>query len=689
MLRTGRPDPLGATVTPDGVNIAVFAGHAERVELCVFDGDSETRYDLPGLTRGVWHGLLPGASAGLVYGLRVHGAWDPTAGLRHNPAKLLLDPYARQVVGELTWDDALFGHTRGTKGGRLRADPRDSAPFVPKAVVVADPAPPRPGPRIPWRDTVVYEAHVKGLSKTHPDVPHALRGTYAGLASAPILEHLLGLGVTSVELMPVHLAVSEERLVRQGLVNYWGYGTLGFFAPDPRLAADPANAPAEFAAMVDALHEAGLEVFLDVVYNHTIEGGADGPTLSLRGLDNVAYYRLDPRGSDRYVDWTGCGNTLDLRHPATLRLVLDSLRHWVTVYGIDGFRFDLAPALLRQSDHVAPAGRFVAALQQDPVLSQVKLIAEPWDLGPDGYSLGRFPPGWVEWNDRFRNTARHFWRGERGHIPDLASRLAGSADLFGRATRDASQHRGPQASINYVACHDGFTLADLTSWTRKRNEANGEDNRDGTDANIACNWGEEGPTDHPGVLLLRGRARRNLLATALLAQGVPMIGHGDELGRSQGGNNNAYCQDNPVSWIDWSRADEEQIAFVAHALALRAANPVLRQIRHFSPLEDTVSWLKPTGGSMNGGDWDRGGNGTTSFGMLLAADHLDDDDARVALLLVNASEDERDFVLPWADDRTARWRVRLDTARPRLRDEPVPGRHLLLAAWSLQLLEVG
>jgi len=685
-LNVGRPHPLGATLTPEGVNFAVFAGHAERVQLCIFEAGVERRLDLVACSRGTWHGLLPGASVGLVYGYRVHGPWDPTVGLRHNPNKLLLDPYARQVVGELTWHDALFGHVRGIKGGDLVRDERDSAPFVPKAVVCAPPTWTTTHPRVPWGDTVIYEAHVKGLTATHPEIPPALRGTYAGVGSAPVIEHLQALGVTALELLPVHLSASEERLVRQGLNNYWGYGTLGFFAPDPRFATRPDRAIVEFREMVQALHGAGIEVLLDVVYNHTIEGPAEGPTLSLRGLDNQAYYRLEPRTPSRQVDWTGCGNTLELRHPAGLRLVLDSLRWWVQEMGVDGFRFDLAPALLREEQLVVPEGRFTAAVAQDPVLSQVKLIAEPWDLGPNGYSLGRFPAGWAEWNDRGRDTARHFWRGERGRIPDLASRLAGSADLFGTRTTDRRRARGPLASINYVACHDGFTLADLTRWTTKRNQANGEDNRDGTDSNISCNWGTEGPTDDPAIRAARQRAQRNLVATAVFAQGVPMIGHGDELGRTQGGNNNAYCQDSEVSWIDWGAVDRELLAFVSHALALRAGNAVFRRPRHFSPHRDDVSWLRFDGGTMSGSDWDRGDEGGTCFGMLLAADDVDAVDARVALLLFNGSGREERFILgPAGPDQV--WRCRLDTARPELRDEAV-GPDLPLSAYSLQLLEV-
>ena len=683
-LRPGRPDPLGATVTPDGVNFAVFAGRADRVQLCVFADGIERRLDLPACAGGIWHGLLPDAGAGLVYGYRAHGPCDPAAGLRHNPSALLLDPYARQVVGDIVWDDAVFGHVRGVKGGELVADPRDSAPFVPKAVVTAAPEWTTTHPRVPWRDTVIYEAHVKGLTATHPGVPAELRGTYAGLGAPVVIEHLSKLGVTAVELLPVHLAVSEERLVRQGLTNYWGYGTLGFFAPDPRFATSPSRAIAEFRQMVQALHQAGIEVLLDVVYNHTIEGPADGPTLSLRGLDNTAYYRLDPQDPARHIDWTGCGNTLDMGHPATQRLILDSMRYWVTEMGVDGFRFDLAPALLREDEAVQPDGRFAAAVREDPLLAQTKLIAEPWDLGADGYALGRFPDGWAEWNDRFRDTARRFWRGDPGCIPELASRLAGSADVYGPRPGDGGAARGPLASINYVACHDGLTVADLTRWTQKRNLANGEDNRDGTDADISCNWGVEGDTEDPGIRALRGRAQRNLLATAILAQGVPMIGHGDELGRSQGGNNNAYCQDSAVSWIDWDGADSELLAFVTHALALRAATPALRRLRHFPTEGGAVRWLRPDGAAMTGRDWDRGRDGGSCFGMLVAASSAGE---RATLLLLNASDEDRTFGLGEAEAGRA-WRCRLDTARPALRDATVESSDLGLAAHSLQVLQV-
>ncbi len=682
-LCTGRPHPLGATVTEDGVNFAVFAGRADRVELCIFEGGQERRWELVARDRGVWHGLLRGGEAGLQYGFRVHGDWDPARGLRHNPSKLLLDPYARAVAGELVWHDAVFGHVRGLRGGQQVQDPKDSAPFVPKAVVTRSEEWSTRRPAVPWADTVIYEAHVKGLTATHPGVPEELRGTYLGVGSPAIIAHLTGLGVTALELLPVHLSVSEERLVRQGLSNYWGYGTLGFFAPDPRFATRPDRAVAEFRAMVDALHDAGIEVLLDVVYNHTIEGPDDGPTLSLRGLDNHAYYRLAPQDPSRCVDWTGCGNTLEMRHPACLRLVLDSLRYWVEQMGVDGFRFDLAPAMLRQDGAVAAHGRFASAVAQDPCLSHVKLIAEPWDMGPNGYALGQFPAGWAEWNDRFRDTARHFWRGEPGQVPDLASRLAGSADVFDRRMADRSFVRGPLASINFVACHDGFTLADLTSFTSKRNEGNLEGNQDGTDANASCNWGVEGPTRDPGILALRARAQRNLLATVIVSQGVPMIGHGDELGRTQGGNNNAYCHDSPLSWIDWEAADRELLAFVSHALALRAGNPVFRRRTHFSPDRPGVAWLRPDGEPMSGADWSRGPDGAVCFGMLLNTDGLQDPAARPALVLFNGSNQDLTFALG-----TIPWRCRLDTARADVRDVATTGLEQLLSAHSMQLLQV-
>ncbi|MDQ1538993.1 MAG: isoamylase, partial [Actinomycetota bacterium] len=564
------PPALGATVTADGVDFAVYAGHADAVEIALFDADdpsgaSERRIALQDRVHGTWFGSVPGLGAGARYGVRAHGLWQPVQGLRYNPDKLLLDPYARAVEGEVAWRPEVFGHV---VDAQLHGDPdvrdeRNSAPYVPRSVVIDDSfawegdAP----PHVPWTQTVIYEAHVRNLTKRHPLVPEPLRGTYAAVAHPAVIEHLASLGVTSVELLPVHAFTHEPELVRRGLVNHWGYNTMGFFAPHGRYAAsrDPKGQLDELKTMVKQLHAAGLEVILDVVYNHTCEQGRQGATLSWRGLDNRAYYRLDERGHD--IDVTGCGNTLDLRHPVVDRMVLDSLRYWVEHCHVDGFRFDLAVALGRgRDDAYHPNNPFLVALRTDPVLSRVKLIAEPWDLGVHGWRTGQFPPPFAEWNDRFRDGARTFWlpdlarssRHEPGHgVSELATRLSGSQDLFGE--RD----RGPIASVNYVAAHDGFTLADTTAYEEKLNDLNGEGNRDGSDDNRSWNHGlaadETAPTD-ASVQTLRRRSIRNLLSTLLLASGVPMISSGDELGRSQGGNNNAYCQDNEIGWLDWDLA---------------------------------------------------------------------------------------------------------------------------------------
>jgi glycogen operon protein len=625
------PPPLGATLTRDGVDFAVYAGHADAVEICLFEpgdttGASERRVNLTDRAHGTWFGSMPGLGAGTRYGVRAHGPWQPSEGLRHNADKLLLDPYARAIEGEVTWAPEAFGHV---VDARLHGDPdvrdeRDSAACVPRAVVVDD----RfdwgddVRPQVPWAQTVIYEAHVRNLTKRHPGVPEQLRGTYAGMAHPAIIEHLRSLGVTSVELLPVQAFAHEPQLAGRGRVNHWGYNTLGFFAPHGAYAAspDPQGRLDEFKGMVKLLHAAGLEVILDVVYNHTCEQARDGATLSWRGLDNRAYYRLDQRGYD--VDVTGCGNTLDLRHPVVARMVLDSLRYWVEQCHVDGFRFDLAVALARgRNDGYHPDHPFLVALRTDPVLSRVKLIAEPWDLGVHGWRTGQFPPPFAEWNDRFRDAVRTFWlpdvarsaRDEPGHgVRDMATRLSGSEDLFG------GRDRGPIASVNFVTAHDGFTLADTTAYDRKHNDDNGEGNRDGSDDNRSWNHGLEGP---PGVLeqssdsaLLTQRRRsiRNLLATELFASGVPMINAGDELGRSQGGNNNTYCQDNDVSWFDWDLEpwQHDLLATTRFLSRLRASNPVLGQ-RSFFPgrleHEDGVvdiQWFAADGLPMRYRTWD-------------------------------------------------------------------------------------
>lgn len=638
------PPALGATVTGDGVDFAIYAGHADSVEICLFDsgdrtGASERRIPLLDRAHGTWFGSVPGLAAGARYGVRADGPWQPASGLRYNADKLLLDPYARAIEGEVTWRPEVFGHVVDAQlhGNPDVRDGRDSAAYVPRAVVVddcfawGDDAP----PAVPWDATVIYEAHVRNLTRSHPEVPEHLRGTYAAMAHPAIISHLQSLGVTSVELLPVQAFTHEPQLVGRGLVNHWGYNTLGFLAPHGAYAAspDPQGQLNEFKAMVRALHAAGLEVILDVVYNHTCEQGRDGASLSWRGLDNRAYYRLDESGRD--IDVTGCGNTLDLRHPMVDRMVLDSLRYWVEHCHVDGFRFDLAVTLGRgRDDGYHPDNPFLVALRTDPVLSRVKLIAEPWDLGVHGWRTGQFPPPFAEWNDRFRDAVRTFWlsdvecsaRYQPGHgVRELATRLSGSRDLF-----DAND-RGPIASVNYVAAHDGFTLADLTAYNSKHNDANGEGNRDGTDDNRSWNHGLEGPAtgsaDHL-VLTARRRSIRNLLATELLSSGVPMINAGDELGRSQGGNNNAYCQDNDVSWFDWDLEpwQEDLLATARFLTTLRATNPVLRQRSFFTEsraLQDRVvdqQWFATDGVRMRYRTWDD--PHTRTLSMLLDASRV-------------------------------------------------------------------
>jgi isoamylase len=628
MLSSGPPDlppPPGVTARDDGsADVAVYAGHADGVELCLFEpgddvGRTERRVELTDRAHGTWFARVPDLRPGQRYGFRAHGPWDPSRGLRHNPAKLLLDPYARAVDGSVRWAPEVFGHTVGAdlRGDPTVRDDRDSAAYVPRGVLLDN------GfdwgddrrPQVRWADTVIYEAHVKGLTMRHPGVPAELRGTYAGVAHPAVIDHLVGLGVTSVELMPVHSFTSEPALARRGSSNYWGYNTLSFMAPHAAYAAtrDPQGAVAEFKGMVRLLHEAGIEVILDVVYNHTCEQGADGATLSLRGLDNRAYYRLDWQGAD--VDMTGCGNTVDLRHPVPLRLVLDSLRHWVQDLHVDGFRFDLATALARgRDDAYDPDHPFLMALRTDPLLSRVKLIAEPWDVGQHGWRTGQFPPPLAEWNDRYRDCVRTFWLadasrqawGQTGHgVRELATRLAGSQDLFG--IRD----RGPLASVNYVASHDGFTLADTTAYDRKHNDANGEQGRDGHNDNRSWNHGAEGPTDDVVVEFARQQSLRNLLGTLLLSTGVPMIAAGDELGRTQHGNNNAYCQDNETSWLAWDLEpwQEDLLATARGLLQLRRDYPVLRQRQFFdghprrSDGTTDLTWHAADGGRMDPGRW--------------------------------------------------------------------------------------
>ena len=609
MLSTGQPYPLGATVRADGVNFAVASEHAQSVELCLFDdaGRTETgRHRLPGFTDGVWHGFLPGARAGLVYGLRAHGPYLPHSGHRFNPHKLLLDPYAREIVGRFEWRDEHFGFRRGHAEGAAGMDSRDNAPCALKARVAEPPPPPatRPDPR-PADEVVLYELHVKGFTRLHPGVPEALRGTYAGLAHPAAIEHLLKIGVTTLSLLPVHCRLTEERLVKLGLVNYWGYNTIGFFCADPRLSSTPQDSGAarrEFRAMVDALHAAGLEVVIDVVFNHTAEGDENGPTLSMRGLDNAMWYRLAHEDHSQYENSTGCGNTVNVSHPRVTQFVLDCLRYWVEEMGVDGFRFDLAPVLGRTDHGFDPRAPFFSALAQDPVLARARLIAEPWDIGHGGYQLGRFPGRWLEWNDRFRDGMRQFWLTRSVDRAEFARRLLASSDRFHHGTRT------PLATVNHVVAHDGFTLRDLASYRHKHNVANGEANNDGHNANYSVNCGVEGPTDDVVIEAERGRLARALLATVLLSQGTPMLAAGDELNHSQQGNNNAYCQDGPISWIDWQRADASLAAFVARLTALRRELPALRQSHWLSdaPRADgsrEVDWRDPAGHEMTVARW--------------------------------------------------------------------------------------
>ncbi len=695
-LKAGRPWPLGAHHDGAGINFALVSMHAQRVELCLFDAGGERQvacWPLPGRHHEVWHGYLPGAAAGLLYGFRVHGPWRPEQGHRFNPHKLLLDPYAREIAGSFAWRDEHFAHDREHP---LNPDLRDNAAWALKArVPVPDADPDRgsrraslavddPAPHVALADTILYELHVKGFSKRNPAIPEPLRGTFAGLAHPASISHLQRLGVTTVCLLPVQYALDEERLVRMGLRNYWGYNTLGFFSVDPRLAStpDPSAARSEFRDMVRALHRAGLEVVLDVVYNHSAETDEQGPCLSFRGLDNAMYYRLRSDDRSRYENHTGCGNSLDLRQPRVLQWVLDSLRYWVEEMGVDGFRFDLAPVLGR-GDHGFDAGSaFFTALMQDPSLSRVKLIAEPWDIGPGGYRLGQFPRGWLEWNDQFRDGMRRFWlhgdspRNTRG---DFAMRLCGSSDLFQRS------HRLSTASVNYVVSHDGFTLRDLVSYRQRHNQANGENNHDGHDNNLSFNAGAEGPSQRPEVLALRARLQRSLLACALLAQGTPMLAAGDELGHSQGGNNNPYCQDNETTWIDWMQADADLIAFARSVLTLRRQLLPFRE-DWYTGLPDgdgltDLAWILPDGSALEGQAWqDRSSHALAChIGRPGRA-------KRPLLLLVNPQWEDIDFSLPEGS-----WSLRLDSTLPDGVTAPQPAtpqrRSVQVAAHSLMLLE--
>jgi isoamylase len=671
----GAAYPLGATWDGWGTNFALFSEAAESVELCLFDETgAEKRIALTEVDGFVWHGYLPAISPGQRYGYRVHGPHDPRRGARCAPSKLLLDPYGKAVEGEVTWDEALFDYRWGDP---RRPNTADSAPFMPKNVVINpffDWGNDRP-PRIPYHETVIYEAHVRGLTLRHPDVPLHHRGTYAGLAHPAVIEHLKRIGVTAVELLPVHQFVPEQGLNARGLTNYWGYNTIGFLAPHNRYcsAGQRGEQVGEFKTMVKALHTAGIEVILDVVYNHTAEGDGRGPTLSFRGIDNHAYYRLDNANPWRYIDYTGCGNSLNVRHPHSLQLIMDSLRYWVLEMHVDGFRFDLASALARELHDVDRLSTFFDLVQQDPVVSQVKLIAEPWDVGEGGYQVGNFPPLWTEWNGKYRDTVRDFWRGEPATLPEFASRLTGSSDLY------ETSGRRPVASINFVTCHDGFTLADLVSYNNKHNEANGEENRDGTDDNRSWNCGVEGPVpDDSKIAELRARQQRNFLVTLFLSQGIPMLSAGDELRRTQGGNNNAYCQDNEISWVDWSRtvAERDLLVFTQRLAKLRRRHPVFRRRRFFhgaySGAGDTaadIAWLTPAGDEMTSGDWQAGY--ARSVAVFLNGSAISEPDPRgdpvtdkKFLLLFNAGADPITFTIPEATLGTD-WEIVIDTLSAR------------------------
>ena len=696
-ISEGFAHPLGATWDGAGVNFALFTANATKVELCLFDQEGRVeleRIELPEYTDEVWHGYLPDARPGTVYGYRVHGPYDPPAGHRFNANKLLLDPYAKGHVGRIAWGPEVFGYVLES-GDDLTFDERDSAPFMPKCVVI-DSAftwlrDRKPG--VPWERTVIYEAHVRGFTMRHPQVPPRLRGTFSGLTVKEVVDHISGLGVTSVELLPIHTFIDEANLVKQGLTNYWGYNTIGFFAPDPRYSSKPAFAHAEFKEMVTSLHNSGLEIILDVVYNHTAEGNERGPTLSFKGIDNASYYRLIPGDLRYYINDTGTGNTVNLTHSRVLQMVTDSLRYWVQDMHVDGFRFDLGTILAREAHGFDENGSFLHSCRQDPVLSTVKLISEPWDVGPGGYQVGQFPPGWAEWNDKFRDEVRNFWKGDEGVAAGMAARMCASAGLFNK------RGRKPWASVNFITAHDGFTLCDTVSYNHKHNHANGEDNRDGSSSNHSWNHGVEGRTDDPGINELRHRQMRNMLASLLLSQGTPMILAGDEFGRSQGGNNNAYCQDNEISWIDWDLPDwaRRQAAFVGRVAALRHLYPILRRGRFLTGARieklgvRDVTWINASGAEMRAVDWND--PAMKCFGMLIdgraqATGIRRPGSDTTMLIVMNAHHDFVHFTLPRCTNGRA-WELVFDTNVPEREDSQcfdigetygVTGRSLLLLA---------
>jgi isoamylase len=696
----GRPYPLGATWDGTGVNFALFTENATGVELCLFrepdDADEAAKIQLTERTDQVWHCYLPDARPGQYYGYRVHGPYAPDRGYRFNPAKLLIDPYAKAITGAIRWSNDLFAYKVGSSREDLDPDPDNSAGGVPKSVVIdnaftwEDDAP----LNVPYNRTIIYECHVKGMTQCHPDVPPELRGTYLGLCSDSMIEYFQSLGVTALELLPVHQFVVDRHLAERGLTNYWGYNSIGFFAPDVRYATRGlGNQVYEFKTMVKTLHQAGLEVILDVVYNHTGEGNHLGPTLSLRGIDNTTYYRLEPKTKRFYTDFTGTGNSLNMQHPRTIQLVMDSLRYWVDQMHVDGFRFDLAPVLARELYDVDKLSAFFDIMQQDPTLSRVKLIAEPWDVGPGGYQVGNFPVRWTEWNGKYRDSVRKFWRGEPGQVAEMASRLAGSSDIF------SGSDRGVYASINFVTAHDGYTLRDLVSYEHKHNEANGENNQDGHNDNISRNWGVEGETDDPAIIDMRYRLMRTFLATLAFSQGVPMLAHGDELGRTQRGNNNAYAQDNEITWVNWDLDDrqKELVEFTRRLIAIRQAHPVLRR-RHFFggavvPGSDhkDVTWLGPTAKALAGAAWAT--PEAPALGMLIDRAATDEVDERghaecgdTLLIILNGGEQKVTFKLPALAGKKM-WVIMVDTARnemPVLKKQSVE-----VEAHSLLLLRFG
>jgi glycogen operon protein len=704
--RPGRPYPLGATWDGGGVNFALFSEHATAVALCLFDEDDPGKeirqIRIEQRTDQVWHVYVPGIRPGALYAYRVNGAYEPAQGHRFNAAKALLDPYAKAIAGTLEWHEALFGYRVGDPAGDRAPDDRDSAPYLPKSVVV-DPAfdweDDRP-PLTRWSRTVIYEVHVKGFTRLHPDVPPPLRGTYAGLASDAAVRHLTELGVTAVELLPVHHSVTEKYQADRGFTNYWGYNSIGFFCPDSRFSSsgNRGQQVGEFKGMVKRLHRAGIEVILDVVYNHTAEGNHLGPTLCFRGIDNDAYYRLSAEDRRAYVDYTGCGNTLNMRHPRTIQLLMDSLRYWVLEMHVDGFRFDLAAALARELHDVDRLSAFFDVIHQDPVISQVKLIAEPWDLGQGGYQVGNFPVGWAEWNGKYRDTIRRYWKGDEGQVAELAYRLTGSSDLYEMGGRR------PYASVNFVTAHDGFTLADLVSYNGKHNEANGEDNRDGTDDNSSWNCGVEGPTDDPTITGLRERQMRNFLATLFLSQGIPMLLSGDEMARTQQGNNNGYCQDNELSWLHWppTETGRRLIEFTRRLIRLKHAHPVFHRRMFFqgrriqgSAVKD-LAWFRPDGQEMPDEEWQD--SLSRCLGLRLAGDAIEEVDdmgepivGDTFLILLNAHHEPVPFVLP-AHETPVTWEPVLDTRdwdgdaeRPSLRT----GERYALEGRSLVVLRLG